>query len=558
MMSSHKIATKNEIRRMALKQFHNDWQFAPKPLTESALAALASGSRKRRRLLEDLIPVVEAAVDASIMSLFEALNNVSPEMYLTLLDSPDSSDHFRTNESLPISRAQLLWLIATCGRGSSTDINTFSRLFDAYLAWHSVNSMNESLRMMRRDSEVTIASEVSRQVSVGYETQMSWTCAEISIATGQWIDKNIPSATRSWGESLQRQTAEVCRRFYDYHDMHGRIDEVLGSLTRGITSATLDRYCFSNSPQTAADLSLILHSDACIRFPVAKIQGRHWVANWEAWTLFRYYTVLEAAMELAAAQKPPIASGTVLEEVTATLLRKWGPVDIKWTTSVDLIERLDTKTVRHDIDIMGETSDRAIIMEVKANRIPKNRTSVDSNFHDTILEKAQGQLDTRMQAWANGARPASLNATSDSDPIGVAVTLTGYAGAQWNPSGFTHIGSSNAVRYPSSPLPSLVLAMSTLETGEEVANYLEFRQEALARGASSPEELELICAFKIWPQVSNQYPGLKSDPFMIAPIRIQKWQSATQFPATPEPSGLWRKIWIRSFFSSLSNVLPAR
>ena len=478
-------------------------RFAPKETKEAFKLYRKSVNRKDRQSAADAASRAEAAAKQSLSELCGALQNVSPKAAIQLLYGERHDclyDYMLPKGGEIFSLSRGAWLIGVYGNG--TDNSRYGALiaFNKYVRW--VAAYLTKLRtatFAELDDTECLASFLPSQLEISRlvepETRMMWIVDEISASIGRWVDNNLPTVSDLIGSKPMEVAAEniheaVSSLWSAYSDRKTAIEEPYSATLLKDIPEGLIRALTARRPTALSEASVeeALLGEEPTTTPFVHIEDTTWVLNRSAWLDHRDDVLFRFAMK----ESPRDKEGQVFEDVTASMLRKWGPREVAWKSSVDLLSPKSRKC-KDEIDIFGCSDDIAFIGECKANRLSRNNLSVGVSFETVVLDKAVSQLETRITHWYEGWRPDGINPCKASEAVGFAITFSSYGGMLWQYESL--IKEYAPVQHAVIPLHSLIFAMSILDGPQDLKRYLEHREAFITSGAVNHDELEYMLTF---------------------------------------------------------------
>ena len=460
---------------------------------------------EKLREIKKLRNEIEECENLALKEFCSVLEKIEPRAALELLYG-ECNDRFAEfiapKGSYFFSLGQCAWLIGIFGSGQNSSQQDALKAYNKYVRWLAAHLMkiHIDLRLANDDegsaSKAVIRLELNRIVEP--ETRMMWISSEITISAGRWaeenseicgissifntkvaerINKNVEDALKMSRDAAANKLSSVPMSF-----SAALLSEIPCELIKQLTASHR-----SISPNNVRD---VINSDEMKFHPFVKIDGVYRVLQRACWLSQRE----DALLGLCVWHSHQDVRGKVFEDVAAVLLNKWGPFDVDWSSSVDLISAQSGKK-RDDVDVFGMSADCVFIGECKANRLSQNNMSAICNFESVVLDKAVSQLSARVAHWKEEWRPSDAESEYASDAVGFVVTFSSYGGLLWNATAIEVAGEKVQLKFSIFPLYSFVLAVAALKTAAQLKGYLNSRLDAMVRGVINSDELEHLFAY---------------------------------------------------------------
>lgn len=490
------------IRGILASAYSSHFQFAPREIKEALDICGKSVIRKDRRGATEAALLSEMSTRKSLSELCGALQDVSPKASTHLL-AGEHHDCLRDYKSLKsfktFSLARGTWLIGVFGKGTDDSQYGALQAFNKYVRWVSAYLANLHIAAFAEtDDTERLAVHPTRQLEINRlvepETRMMWITDEISAAIGIWVDRNLPSISHLIGSEPVLVATENAHKAVNslkssFRDNKSFMSEPFSAiLLNGISEDLTRKLTARPTVLNEENVEEALLGETPTITPFVHIDDTTWVLNRSAWLMHRDDALFRFAMK----ESPSDRKGQIFEDVTASMLQKWGPRATTWNSSVDLL-RPESRKHKDEVDVFGCSDGIAFIGECKANKLSANNSSVGSSFETVVLNNAVSQLETRMTHWSEGWRPNEANPCKASEAIGFAITFSSYGGLLWQSEGL--LKEDVPAQYAVIPLHSLVLVASILDEPQDLKLYLEHRERLITGGAANSDELEYILGF---------------------------------------------------------------
>ncbi len=497
--------SEQKMREVFENAYKTHFQYAPhsaRVIWSRYVEAVFDANSSEIKKLRDEI---DECVNRALEEFCAVLEEIEPRAALELLygECNDRWDEFMAPKGSDVfSLGRCAWLIGVFGSGQNSSQLHALKVYNKYVRWLAAHLMKIQMDLLLADGgegsapRAVIRLELNRITEP--ETRMMWISSEITISTGMWAEGNSEICAISG--ILNTKVAEQINRNVKYalkmsHDVYANklsstpisfsaalLSEIPCDLIKRLTASRR-----SISPNSVRD---VVNSDEMKFHPIVKIDGVYRVLQRSCWLFERE----DALLHLCVRQSHQDVRGKVFEDVAVDLLNKWGPFDIDWSSSVDLVSTLSGKK-RDDVDVFGMSADCVFIGECKANRLSQNNMSAIGNFESVVLDKAISQLGARVAHWEEGWRPSAVEIECVSDVVGFVVTFSSYGGLLWNAAAIEVAGEKVQLEFSIFPLHSLVLAVAALKTPAELKGYLKSRLDAMVRGVINFDELEHLFAY---------------------------------------------------------------
>lgn len=492
------------IRKMYESAYESHLKFAPER-AQTAWKAYENASINRDR--QGLLGASQQADDCvrdCLKDLCSALENVSSSAALELLfgECNDRLDEYilpKGAETFSLSRGA--WLIGVFGCGQDSSRLAALKAFNKYVRWVAsyLIKLHINNRRIEDETDRSIAYAVSQlEINrlVEPETRMMWITDEITHEIGRWVDRNANRISLAGAPNLatvEKISDNASRAIAHFksaleHKSRSTSESYSEILLEGLPEKMIELLTAPNRQITETNVETALKSDAPTTLPFVRIDGAARVLGRSAWLAKRDDVMFRLVMQ----KSPKGKEGQIFEDVTATLLQKWGPNGINWQSSVDLVNPDSIKDT-DEVDVFGASRDLTFIGECKANRLSENNSSVGSNLETVVLNKAISQLETRLEHWRSGWRPQPPNPNSADEAVGFATTFSSYGGMIWDPNKLRR--DDSLVQHGVFSLYSLVLAACILEQPSDLRDYFNFRFAAMKNGVTNSDELEYMLGF---------------------------------------------------------------
>lgn len=500
-----KIVDEDFMRRLSESVFTSHIQFAPAVSRRAWDAFIQAALKKETHLLAEAAQLAEEGVSKSLADLCSSLEKVSPAAAVELLigERPGKLGQYRVPkgaETISLSRGA--WLIGVFGSGDEASSYEAQKTFNKYVRWVTAHLIQLHITSLAEpdETEREIAYNYNRLVInrlVEPETRMMWVTDEITREIGKWVDTNaeLPKLSGVFDSNISHRIGENSAKAQTILRAaltnKSQIREPFSTiLLDDLPEALVDSLTAKARPLTESNVERALKSEDPITTPFVRIENYTWVLGRSAWLMQRDDPLFRLAMQASPRGK----EGQVFEDVTASLLRKWGPHDLTWSSSVDLVSPATSNTEEpDDLDVFGFSSGTAFIGECKANRLSDNISSVGASFETVVLDKAVEQIETRVEHWNAGWRPENGVQTSAGEVTGFGVTFSSYGGMLWTSKKLLRDGQP--VRHTVLPLYSLILAVSIIDSPQRLKRYFDYRLETFLKGATNSDELEFMLGF---------------------------------------------------------------
>jgi len=166
--------------------------------------------------------------------------------------------------------------------------------------------------------------------------------------------------------------------------------------------------------------------------------------------------------------------------------------------------------------IVSEATECKVVGECKGLLPATSVAGVSASF-STDLTKALQQLDKRIAWGKKGSRWQDGSDASQSFGLarahaGLAVPLHGYGMAVWGPDALDLLQKTQHLVIP---LPSLVWALSLMQTDKDFYRYLHWRSIAFTNGCTSLDEHEFLIGYVCRTTNGDRFSTLDR-PIMVA------------------------------------------
>ncbi|WP_454929029.1 hypothetical protein [Actinomyces sp.] len=497
--------SEEKMREVFENAYKTHFQYAPhsaKVIWDRYVKAIFDANSSEIKKLRDEI---EECANLALDEFCSVLEEVEPRAALELLHGECNdrwAEFIAPRGSDVYSLGRCAWLIGVFGSGQNSSQLHALKAYNKYVRWLAAHLMKIQMDLLLANDDGGSASRAVIRLEVNRitepETRMMWISSEITISAGRWAEGNSEICAIS--NIFNTKVAErINRNVEDALKMaHDAYVNKLSSVPMSFSAALLSEIpCELIEQLTASRRSIspnnvrdVINSDEMKFHPFVKIDGVYRVLQRSCWLFERE----DALLHLCVRQSRQDVHGKVFEDVAAVLLDKWGPFDVDWSSSVDLISVLSGKR-RDDVDVFGMSSNCVFIGECKANRLSQNNMSAIGNFESVVLNKAVSQLGTRVAHWEEGWRPSDVESECVSDVVGFIVTFSSYGGLLWDAAAIEVAGEKVQLEFSIFPLHSLVLAVAALKTSAQLKEYLNSRLDAMVRGVINFDELEHLFAY---------------------------------------------------------------
>lgn len=497
--------SEEKMREVFENAYKTHFQYAPHSakaiwsrFVEAVFDANASEIKKLRN-------EIEKSSNRALEEFCSVLEEIEPRAALELLHG-ECND--RWSEFIPprgsdiYSLGRCAWLIGVFGSGQNGSQHHALKTYAKYVRWLASHLMKIQMDLLLANDDGDSASKAVIRLELNRiaepETRMMWISSEITISAGRWAEENSEICATSSifntkvAERINRNVEDALKMSRDAYE--NKLSSVPMSFSAALLSAIpcelIEQLTASRRSISPNNVRDVINSDEMKFYPIVKIDGVYRVLQRSCWLFERE----DALLHLCVRQSRQDVRGKVFEDVTAALLNKWGPFDVGWSSSVDLVSALSGKR-RDDVDVFGMSDDCVFIGECKANRLSQNNLSAIGNFESVVLDKAVSQLGTRVAHWEEGWRPSDVESECVSDVVGFIVTFSSYGGLLWNAADIEVAGEKVQLEFSIFPLHSLVLAVTALKTSAQFKEYLNSRLDAIVRGVINFDELEHLFAY---------------------------------------------------------------
>ena len=504
---------------------------------------------------------IENCENNSLYELCIALEKINPRAALELSfgEHNERLCDYKTPKGKEVfSLSRGVWLIGVFGNGQKATQYDALSVFNKYVRWCATYLMELEINYLTDENDID--SHLANLIGINRlcepETRIPWITDEITREIGDWSEEN--SEICSISDILNHRIAtrinknvEKARNAMAVVKSKGTssMSEALSDmLLRGIPNDIVDKLTASHRPISSANIRNVFSSNIPTYFPFVNIDNKYRVLDVSAWMSQREDALFHLCMQASLKDE----QGKVFEDVTASLLQKWGPDDINWQTSVHLTNSKGSR--KHDeIDVFGKSTQTAFIAECKANRnLSEKNSSVVANFESNVLTKAASQLTTRIMHWNSGWRPSEFGDIFSDDSMGFIVTFSSYGGLPWNAAVLEDKESWG--KFGIFPLYSLILAISILVKSVDFMDYLSFRLNSINKGVKNFDELEYI--FFFLRGMNNEINDLQDDALII--FRQYKLDDGgTRIdPRKYKNKRNWKKLFARDLWENRVPVTP--
>lgn len=507
---------------------------------------------------------IEECANHALDEFCAVLEEIEPRAALELLHG-ECND--RWSEFIPprgsdiYSLGRCAWLIGVFGSGQNGSQLHALKAYSKYVRWLAAHLMKIHMDSSLANDDGGSASKAVIRLEMnritGTETRMMWISSEITMSAGRWVEENSEICAISSifntevAERINRNVEDALKMSRDAFE--NKLSSVPMSFSAALLSAIpcelIEQLTASRRSISPNNVRDVVNSDEMKFHPFVKIDGVYRVLQRSCWLFERE----DALLHLCVRQSRQDVRGKVFEDVAAVLLNRWGPFDVDWSSSVDLISALSGKR-RDDVDVFGVSADCVFIGECKANRLSQNNMSAIGNFESVVLDKAVSQLGTRVAHWEEGWRPSDVDSECVSDAVGFIVTFSSYGGLLWNAAAIEVAGEKVHLEFSIFPLHSLVLAVAALKTSAQLKEYLSSRLDAMMRGVINFDELEYLFAY-----VSDANKWLRDVPASAAVLpRQYKLNGEGVFidPRKYGKSGNWKNRYVSELLAHSVPLTP--
>lgn len=505
MNSRIKRFSEEKMREVFENAYKTHFQYAPhlaKAIWSRFVEAVFDANESEIKKLRNEI---EKCANLALEEFCSVLKEIEPRAALELLygECNDRWAEFITPKGSDVfSLGRCAWLIGVFGSGHNSSQLHALNAYNKYVRWLASHLMEIQMDLLLADDDGSSASRAVIRLELNRitepETRMMWISSEITISAGRWAEENSKICATSSvfntkvAERINRNVEDALKMSHDAYANKSSstpisfsaalLSDIPCDLVKQLTASRR-----SISPNSVRD---VVNSDEMKFYPIVKIDGVYRVLQRSCWLFERE----DALLHLCVWQSRPDVRGKVFEDVTATLLNEWGPFDVDWSSSVDLVSALSGKR-RDDVDVFGMSADCVFIGECKANRLSQNNMSAIGNFESVVLDKAVSQLSIRVAHWEEGWRTSDVASECVSDVVGFIVTFSSYGGLLWNAADIEVAGEKVQLEFSVFPLHSLVLAVAALKTSAQLKEYLSSRLYAMKQGVINVDELEHLFAY---------------------------------------------------------------
>ena len=497
--------SEKKMREVFENAYKTHFQYAPhwakviwSRFVEAVFDANSSEIKKLRNEIEE-------CVNLALEEFCSVLEEIEPRAALELLygECNDRLAEFIAPKGSDIfSLGRCAWLIGVFGSGQNSSQLHALKACNKYVRWLAAHLMKIQMDLALANDDGGSASRAVIRLELNRitepETRMMWISSEITISAGRWVEGNSEICAISSifnakvAERINRNIEDALKMSNDAYV------NKLSSVPMSFSAVLLSEIpCELIKQLTASHRSIspnnvrdAINSDEMKFHPFVKIDGVYRVLQRSCWLSQRE----DALLHLCVRQSRQDVRGKVFEDVAAVLLNKWGPFDVDWSSSVDLISAQSGKK-RDDVDVFGRSANCVFIGECKANRLSQNNMSAIGNFESVVLDKAVSQLGARVAHWEERWRPSDVESECVSDAVGFVVTFSSYGGLLWNAAAIEVAGEKVQLEFSIFPLYSLVLAVAALKTPAQLKEYLNSRLDAMVRGVINSDELEHLFAY---------------------------------------------------------------
>lgn len=459
------------------------YKHVPKEIRHLATRTSEDLSSNDENALVD-IDVVLGKLEEEIRDL---LSKLAPEAALTLVygeqntpwEAPPGCDKF--------GYARAAWVVGVYATGNDSSKLAAFRFYSKYIRWCATFLLREHISLICGNA-VSLAEHVRAKRLLNPETRMRWISDTICLEIGRWVDRELQDQRNIWGSAVMRRINQNLMSAFKEgktgeHLWQSRSEILLAGLPRELIECLTAKSSVGSSLQVKTMLAGETPSSA----PIVSIGGCPYVLNQEAWVLDRDRAILNAVMGLLDQS----CEGELLESITSSLLNEWGPSDVKWRARDTLAEV--GKKSGFDIDVSGVSRTRTFLGECKANRSPENDGSLEPNFADRVMTRARKQIEKRVAAARHGYRLTSNTGHTLSSTTGFIVTLLDYGGSIWQKTQLNRYETGPEISII--PLHSFVFAVSIIQTGDELSDYLDMRSDLVLNSVDAYDELEFMLAW---------------------------------------------------------------
>lgn len=497
--------SEKKMREVFENTFKTHFQYAPRSAKVIWSRFVEAVFDTNSSEIEKLRNEIGECVNLALKEFCSVLEEIEPRAALELLHGECNdrwAEYIAPKGSDVYSLGRCAWLIGVFGSGQNSSQLHALKAYNKYVRWLAAHLMKIQMDLLLADDDGSSVSRAVIRLELNRitepETRMMWISSEITFSAGTWAEGNSEICETS--SIFNIKVAErINRNVEDALKMsHDALANKLSSTPISFSAALLsDIPCDLIKQLTASHRSIspnnvrdVVNSDEMRFCPIVKIDGVYRVLQRSCWLFERE----DALLHLCVRQTRQDVRGKVFEDVAAALLNKWGPFDVDWSSSVDLVSPLSGKR-RDDVDVFGRSSDCVFIGECKANRLSQKNTSAIGNFESVVLDKAVSQLGVRVVHWGEGWRPSDVELDHVNDVVGFIVTFSSYGGLLWNAAAIEVAGEKVQLEFSIFPLHSLVLAVAALKTPAQLKEYLNSRLDAMVRGVINFDELEHLFAY---------------------------------------------------------------
>lgn len=489
-----------------------------------------SASKKRERALA----VVQAQADRLESQVLEALPHAYP-------GDAEKLHQLYGWEAESVRRDRAATLLALYGKANKSDESAFNQYVEAYIQWFCAR---QALTPMQEKHPLGLHNKHARSQTLhdfNQITQLKWIADEISMAIGEWVDKEESKLTSTFGQ-------EVMQGICDSMPPSKRIDDI--QKVKNAIPDDLKPYVTFAAQSAPKDIKLT--SRQSDRTPFIDTQFGTLLCNPDGWILGRDVILLKSLKK--ALQSPELREkweyqlGKHLEDITRTLSDKWGPADMTWYTPdayKSPTANAGGKPKKRQIDVMGLSDTTVIVIECKNTDRPNKGSENERYFNSKVnSDLGVGQVQNILEDIRHGLKLPDGSTLGNRKLEGIVVTQNHFSGEMWSWQNLSNPDISII------PIHQYLLVLSLLESAEELTKYFEQRRKKFRDyHFILLDELELIVPF-----LTRSVPPLIS---LIAPGVLFLTLSGKQWEATPElkfstaPSISNKKQWREDFLSGL-------